>query len=93
VVKGAIKEGSKKGGRGGVRSRRLKTQLKAQDEDKRRQLGSGLCYTHYDTRVTGPRHGGAGTLVRRCGSMPLPPGEWSTWFTSLKETFVSGYGV
>jgi hypothetical protein len=46
AVKGAIKEGGKKGGRGGVRSIRLKTQLKTQDENKRRQLESGLCYTH-----------------------------------------------
>ncbi len=48
AVKGAIKEGGKKSGSGCVRSIRPKTQLKALDEEKiKRQLESGLCYTHY----------------------------------------------
>ncbi len=48
AVKGAIKESGKKGGSGCIRSFRLKTQLKALDEDKiKRQLESSLCYTHY----------------------------------------------
>jgi hypothetical protein len=37
AVKGAIKEGGKKGGRGRVPFSRLKTQLKALDEDKKGQ--------------------------------------------------------
>jgi hypothetical protein len=71
----ALKRSCKKSGGGGFLGSK-KQQQRPQDEDKKRQLESGLCYAHINT---GPRHGQAGASIRaprrrKTSLMLSPPG-------------------